>query len=172
MDKVWIVDDEYGHVDKVFYDEENVIEYLLSRLYDDADGKVDDFLTQKEALYSSYDEYCQGGTPSNFGTEIYTAYLMEVEDSDTNREDETDTENQYGARTSTIKRRTSDISTTLKRSRRQTFLQLATTKGTLSVPVSFGKSNKRDTDSRESKRGGNRVPKVRITRAQNGKRRP
>ena len=171
MDKVWIVNDENGHVDKVFYDEENVIEYLLSRLYDDANGKVDDFLTEKEALYNSYDEYCRGAPP-NFGTEIYTAYLMEVEDSDTNREDETDTENQYGARTSTIKRRTSDIPTALKRSRRQTFLQLATTKGTLSVPVSFGKSNKRDADSRESKRGGNRVPKVRVTGAQNGKRRP
>ena len=171
MDKVWIVDNEDGNVVKVFYDEENVIEYILSCTYDDANGKVDDFLTEKEALYNSYDEYCKGGTNS-FGTEIYTATLMEVEDSDTNREDETDTENQYGARTSTIKRRTSDISTTLKRSRRQTFLQLATTKGTLSVPVSFGKSDKRDTDSRESKRGGNRVPKVRITEAQNGKRRP
>ena len=171
MDKVWIVDDEYGHVIKVFYDEENVIEYILSRSYEDADGRVDDFLTEKETLYNSDDEYCKGGTNS-FGTEIYTATLMEVEDSDTNREDEVDTENEYGARTTTIKRRTSNVSETLKRSRRQTFLQLATTKGTLSVPVSFGKGNKRDTDSGESKRGGNRVPKVRITGAQNGKRRP
>lgn len=171
MDKVWIVDDEYCSVDKVFYDEENVIEYLLSRIYDDANGKVDDFLTEKEALYNSYDEYCKGGTNS-FGTEIYTATLTEVSDSDVNREDEVNTENEYGARTTTIKRGTPNLPTALKRSRRQTFLQLATTKGTLSVPVSFGKSNKRDTDSGESKRGGNRVPKIRATNAQNRKSRP
>ena len=171
MDKVWIVDDEYCSVDKVFYDEENVIEYLLSRIYDDANGKVDDFLTEKEALYNSYDEYCKGGTNS-FGTEIYTATLMEVSDSDANREDEVNTENEYGARTTTIRRGTPNLPTALKRSRRQTFLQLATTKGTLSVPVSFGKSNKRDTDSGESKRGGNRVPKIRATNAQNRKSRP
>lgn len=171
MDKVWIVDDEYCSVDKVFYDEENVIEYLLSRIYDDANGKVDDFLTEKEALYNSYDEYCKGGTNS-FGTEIYTATLTEVSDSDANREDEVNTENEYGARTTTIKRGTPNLPTALKRSRRQTFLQLATTKGTLSVPVSFGKSNKRDTDSGESKRGGNRVPKIRATNAQNRKSRP
>jgi len=171
MEKVWIVDDEYGHVIKVFYDEENVIEYILSRSYEDADGRVDDFLMEKDALYCSYDEYCKGGTNS-FGTEIYTATLMEVSDSDANREDEVNTENEYGARTTTIKRGTSNLPTTLKRSRRQTFLQLATTKGTLSVPVSFGKSNKRDTDSGESKRSGNRVPKVRATNAQNRKRRP
>lgn len=171
MDKVWIVDDEYCSVDKVFYDEENVIEYLLSRIYDDANGKVDDFLTEKEALYNSYDEYCKGGTNS-FGTEIYTATLTEVSDSDVNREDEVNTENEYGARTTTIKRGTPNLPTALKRSRRQTFLQLATTKGTLSVPVSFGKSNKRDADSGESKRGGNRVPKIRATNAQNRKNRP
>jgi len=171
MEKVWIVDDEYCSVDKVFYDEENVIEYLLSRIYDDANGKVDDFLTEKEALYNSYDEYCKGGTNS-FGTEIYTATLMEVSDSDVNREDEVNTENEYGARTTTIRRGTPNLPTALKRSRRQTFLQLATTKGTLSVPVSFGKSNKRDTDSGESKRSGNRVPKIRATNAQNRKSRP
>lgn len=171
MDKVWVIDDEYLNVIKVFYDEENVIEYILSRSYEDADGKVDVFLEEKEALYNSYDEYCKGGKNS-FGTEIYTATLMEVEDSDTNREDEVNTENEYGARTTTIKRRTSNVSETLKRSRRQTFLQLATTKGTLSVPVSFGKSDKRSTDSGESKRGGNRVPKIRATNAQNRKSRP
>lgn len=171
MEKVWIVDDENGNVIKVFYDEENVIEYILSRIYDDANGKVDDFLTEKEALYCSYDEYYKGGTNS-FGTEIYTATLMEVSDSDVNREDEDNTENEYGARTTTIRRGTPNLPTTLKRSRRQTFLQLATTKGTLSIPVSFGKSNKRDTDSGESTRGGNRVPKVRVTNAQDRKRRP
>lgn len=171
MEKVWIVDDEYGHAIKVFYDEENVIEYILSRIYDDAYGKVDDFLTEKEALYCSYDEYYKGGTNS-FGTGIYTATLMEVSDSDANREDEVNTENEYGARTTTIRRGTPNLPTALKRSRRQTFLQLATTKGTLSIPVSLGKSNKRDADSGESKRSGNRVPKVRATNAQNGKRRP
>lgn len=171
MEKVWIVDDENGNVIKVFYDEENVIEYILSRIYDDANGKVDDFLTEKEALYCSYDEYYKGGTNS-FGTEIYTATLTEVSDSDANREDEDNTENEYGARTTTIKRGTPNLPTALKRARRQTFLQLATTKGTLSVPVSFGKSNKRDTDSGESKRGGNRVPKIRATNAQNRKSRP
>lgn len=166
MDKVWIVNDENGHVDKVFYDEENVIEYLLSRLYDDANGKVDDFLTEKEALYNSYDEYCRGAPP-NFGTEIYTAYLMEVEDSDTNREDEADTENQYGARTSTIKRRASNLSETLKCSRRKTVLRILTnsSKGSLSVPISFREGDKRNESVRESKRGGNRVPKIRATNA-------
>lgn len=171
MEKVWIVDDEYGHVIKVFYDEENVIEYILSRIYDDADGKVDDFLTEKEALCCSYDEYYKGGTNS-FGTEIYTATLMEVSDSDANREDEDDTENKYGARTTTIRRGTPNLPTALKRSCRQTFLQLATTKGTLSILVPLGKSNKRDADSGESKRSDNRVPKVRATNAQNRKRRP
>lgn len=171
MEKVWIVDDEYGHVIKVFYDEENVIEYILSRIYDDADGKVDDFLTEKKALYCSYDEYYKGGTNS-FGTEIYTATLMEVSDSDANREDEDDTENKYGARTTTIRRGTPNLPTALKRSCRQTFLQLATTKGTLSILVPLGKSNKRDADSGESKRSDNRVPKVRATNAQNRKRRP
>lgn len=171
MEKVWIVDDEYGHVIKVFYDEENVIEYILSRIYDDADGKVDDFLTEKETLCCSYDEYYKGGTNS-FGTEIYTATLMEVSDSDANREDEDDTENKYGARTTTIRRGTPNLPTALKRSCCQTFLQLATTKGTLSIPVPLGKSNKRDADSGESKRSGDRVPKVRATNAQNRKRRP
>lgn len=173
MDKVWIVDNEDGNVIKVFYDEENVIEYILSCTYDDVDGKVDDFLTEKEALYNSYDEYCKGGTNS-FGTEIYTATLMEVEDSDTNREDETDTENQYGARTSTVKRRASDISETLKCSRRKTVLRILTnsSKGSLSVPISFREGDKRNGTVRESKRGGNRVPKVRVTNTQNRKRRP